>query len=146
MENIPCDAPKFALSGTYTCRIVSLHDGDTFTGVIPLYGTPWKFSIRVDGIDTPEMTSRSPEAYRARNRLFQLLVGRMDIDTTEYKKAHFDAFFKANYTLFTFEAAGFDKYGRVLANIPNISQILIREGLAYEYHGGTKRAAADSST
>jgi endonuclease YncB( thermonuclease family) len=142
---IPFDAPRFALTGKHTCRIVSLHDGDTFTGVINMGGTYWTFNIRVNGIDTPEMTSKAPDAYRARERLFQMLTGE-NVDTLAFKKKDFDAYFKNRYTSLIFEADGSDKYGRVLANLPHITQTLIREGLAYEYHGGTKRAAADSST
>lgn len=146
--DIPYDAPKFELVGRYMSRVVSLHDGDTLTCVIGLFGTCWRFSVRIDGIDTPEMTSKTPSAYKARHRLFQMVTGDTKTDTLTFKKADFDRYFKQNYTTLTFDAIGFDKYGRVLASIPWISTTLIAEGLAYEYHGGTKStlAADDPST
>lgn len=39
---------------------------------------------------------------------------------------------------FKFTAKGWDKYGRLLISIGDLAELLIREGLAKSYFGGTK--------
>lgn len=137
--SIPFDAPKYTITGPVTSRIVSLHDGDTFTAVFSLHGF-WKFQVRVDGIDTPELVNKNPKALSARHRLFQLLTDDTTTDTLTFKKTDFDNYFKTHYIEVRFEATGFDKYGRVLGNLPDVRKTLIAEGLANPYSGGTKEA------
>lgn len=141
MESIPFTAPTFSLKGTHTGRVVSLHDGDTFTCVIPLLDTYYKFSIRIAGIDTCEMTSKDSllktKAFMARDRLFGLLTGAR-IDTIDWRKSNFDKYFESNYTAIQLDCNEMDKYGRVLADVSNFADILVREKLAYRYDGGTK--------
>lgn len=138
---IPADAPKFSLQGTHTARVVSVHDGDTLTCVIPFETTFYKFSVRLDGIDTAEMTSKTEllkiKALLARSRLFKLIT-ETNIDTVEWKKRDFDDYFLKHYTTVQLECTEMDKYGRVLANISNFANILVNEKLAYSYNGGTK--------
>lgn len=138
---IPFDAPKFSLQGRHVARIVSIHDGDTFTCVIPLESSFYKFSVRIDGIDTAEMTSKNTllktKALLARGRLFQLFT-ETNIDTFEWKKRDFDDYFAKYYTTVQIECKEMDKYGRVLADVSDFSNILVREKLAYMYNGGTK--------
>jgi endonuclease YncB( thermonuclease family) len=147
MQNIPFSAPMFALRGIYTGRVVSLHDGDTFTCVIPfLTNNYYKFSIRLNGIDTAEMTSKDPDlrsrAFMARDRLFELLTGQK-IDTISWRKSDFDKYFEKNYTTVMMNCTELDKYGRVLADVSNFSDILVKEKLAYRYDGGTKLSEED---
>lgn len=138
---IPYDAPKFSLQGTHTVRVVSIHDGDTITCVIPFETSFYKFSIRLAGIDTCEMTSKNnlarAKAFLARGRLFQLITD-TNIDTLEWRKRDFDDYFAKYYTTITLECTEMDKYGRVLANISNFADILVHEKLAYRYDGGKK--------
>ncbi len=143
MATIPFDAPSFSLSGTpHVARVVSLHDGDTFTVVLSLGGAYYKFNVRLDGIDTPEMTSRDPvlksRAFLARARLFSLITNRNTIDTLTWRKKDFDTYFLENYTTVTLECKDMDKYGRVLASISNFAQVLIDEKHAIPYDGGHK--------
>lgn len=138
---IPYDAPKFSLQGIHKARVVSIHDGDTITCIIPFETSFYKFSIRLAGIDTCEMTSKNNlakvKAFLARGRLFQLITD-TNIDTIEWKKRDFDDYFAKYYTTITLECTEMDKYGRVLANISNFADILIHEKLAYRYDGGKK--------
>jgi endonuclease YncB( thermonuclease family) len=138
----PSDAPLFSLQGTHTARIVSLHDGDTFTGIVKLETTFYKFPIRIGGIDTCEMTSKDPvlktKAFMARDKLFSLITGVKTIDTIDWRKKDFDNYFQNNVTMLTLVCKEMDKYGRVLAEVSNFADVLIREKLAYMYDGGKK--------
>lgn len=141
MQRIPFSAPTFALRGVYTGRLVNVHDGDTFTCVIPLFDTFYKFSIRLAGIDTAEMTSKDPilksKAVLARNRLFCLLTGE-HIDTLDWRKTDFDRYLENNYVTVMMNCKDTDKYGRILADVSNFSDVLVSDKLAYRYDGGTK--------
>lgn len=138
---IPSDAPKFELAGAHACRVVSLHDGDTFTGIVPFENSFYKFSIRLAGIDTAEMTSKDDflktKAFLARDKLFNLLAN-TNISTLDWRKRDYDAYFANHYTLVNIECDGMDKYGRVLARVSNFSDVLISQRLAYTYDGGKK--------
>ena len=141
MQRIPFSAPTFALRGVYTARVVSLHDGDTFSCVIPFVDSFYKFSIRLNGIDTAEMTSKDlilkSKALLARNRLFGLLTGE-HLDTLDWRKSDFDKYFESHYTTVLMNCKDTDKYGRILADVSNYSDLLVSEKLAYRYDGGTK--------
>lgn len=138
---IPYDASKFSLQGTHTARVVSIHDGDTITCIIPFETSFYKFSIRLAGIDTAEMTSKNnlmkAKALLARGRLFQLITD-TNVDTLEWKKRDFDDYFAKHYTTVILECTEMDKYGRVLANISNFADVLVQEKLAYRYDGRKK--------
>lgn len=48
------DAPIFTLDGnTYMAKIVDIYDGDSLKAVINICDDYYKFSFRLDGIDTP---------------------------------------------------------------------------------------------
>ena len=145
---IPFRAPKFSLKGTITGRVVNLHDGDTFTCVIPFLDkessldTHYKFSIRLAGIDTCEMTSINSilksKGFLARDRLFKLITG-TNINTLEWRRSDFERYFERNYTTVELKCKDImDKYGRVLADVYDFADVLVREKLAYRYDGGTK--------
>lgn len=108
-------------------KVLKNYDGDTITVEIPevhpLIGE--KISVRVNGIDTPEIkTSNTCEknAGRAAQRLVEnLLKGAKRVDLENIQR---------------------DKYFRILADVKadgqSIKDLLIKNQLAYEYHGGTK--------
>jgi endonuclease YncB( thermonuclease family) len=138
----PSDARKFSLQGSHKARVVSLHDGDTLTCIIGFENSFYKFPIRIDGIDTCEMTSKDPvargKAFMARHRLFELITCDLTVDTITWRKRDFDSYFQKNYTVVTLDCKEMDKYGRVLATIDNFGELLIKEGLAFKYDGGRK--------
>jgi endonuclease YncB( thermonuclease family) len=138
---IPHDAPKFSIKSQNRVRVTSLHDGDTLTCVFDPFvaGEYYTLNVRIAGIDTPELKGVTREkALNARQRMFELLTLKFDVNTLQFRKKDFDVFFKDNYIETTLECQGFDKYGRLLGDIPNIRQTLIQEGHAYAYDGGTK--------
>ena len=101
------------------------YDGDTIkTPLIALKGLP-KLSIRVAGIDTPEIRGKCDYekqlAIKARDRLNQLLEGEVTVTPLSWDK--YGGRFIATVQ---------DKDGR------NVSEILITEGLARPYFGDKK--------
>lgn len=114
-------------------KVVKVYDGDTITVGAPLtiHGVQryYKFSVRLRGIDCPEMRTSDPNekaiAIKAgdvlRQRLMDSIVQLDDLNT--------------------------DKYGRLLANVwhndVNMSDWLILQRLAVVYDGGTKTVVAN---
>lgn len=139
--DIPFNAPRFSLTGEYPCRIVSIHDGDTFTAVIPFGQVYYKFSVRLAEIDTAEITSKDAslktKALLARDKLFNLLAC-TNINTLEWKTSDYENYFMNHVVLQTLQCEGMDKYGRVLAKVQNYADVLIDQKLAYKYDGGRK--------
>tara|TARA_R110001599_G_scaffold264915_2_gene465462 strand:- start:57 stop:449 length:393 start_codon:yes stop_codon:yes gene_type:complete len=110
----------------YNATLDRIIDGDTFDCILDL-GFDVKLHkqrVRLHGIDTPESRTRDLAEKKlglaAKERLKELCVGKFKI-----------------------KSLGKGKYGRILG-IPytedgaDICQILIDEGHAIEYHGGTK--------
>ncbi len=74
------DTPKFSLDGLCTySRVVDVLDGDTIVCVIPVLGSFFKFHVRLNGIDTCEMKSKSisikSKALDARQAMLETLCG-----------------------------------------------------------------------
>jgi len=144
--------PLFTLCGTSGwCRVVSVYDGDTMKCVIPVFGGYYKFNTRISGIDTCEIRSKTEEnktlALRARDRLITLITGgKITSTSTDFlSKSEIDKIFDKDVYLVWIDCGKFDKYGRILVDIKincddaeTVSDILIREGLAYRYSGDTK--------
>ncbi len=117
------DSPEAFVYNATLDRIV---DGDTFDCILDL-GFDVKLHkqrVRLAGIDTPESRTRDLAEKKlglaAKERLKELCVGNFKI-----------------------KSLGKGKYGRILGipyteNGDDICQILINEGHAVEYHGGTK--------
>lgn len=116
-------------SNEFQCvKFVKNYDADTITvnipGVHPLIGE--KISVRVSGVDAPEVKGKQPcekEASRmARNLVENILKNAKRIDLTNVEK---------------------DKYFRILADVKvdgrDLKEILLKNDLAYEYDGGTKK-------
>jgi endonuclease YncB( thermonuclease family) len=142
MYEFPDDAPNFSLRGTRTVRVISLHDGDTFTAIFRFEESFYKFSVRLGRIDTCEMTTTNSDlklrALLARNRLFELITG-THADTIQWTKKNFDDYFRRNPTHLTINCANeMDKYGRVLCDVGDFAETLVREKLAFWYDGGKK--------
>ena len=148
------DILEFSLNGLKTSgKIVEIYDGDTCKIVLLNNNILQKFNCRINGIDTPEMKpplnkpNREIEiknAHRCRNKVIQLctnIIPNVDIDFNG-KKISLDT----NTKLVHVECLEFDKYGRLLVNIYDFdspkslayNEILINEGFAKKYNGGTK--------
>ena len=148
--------PDLTLNGINTiARVVSVHDGDTLTAVIHIFGGFYRFHVRLDGIDTCEMTSHSIPikrlAIQARDRLIDLITC-LGASTQLRCKHDIDCFLDKSTYMVRIECGKFDKYGRLLgrifpvvadvagssSSIESFNEILVLEKLAYRYNGGTK--------
>lgn len=116
---------KFIISGTFSAKIVDVYDGDTCQIVIFHNFAFQRFSLRIEGIDAPEIKDKNAlikeKAIDVRNIVRNLIL---------------------NKTL-TVTITGFEKYGRLLGDItlPNnqlLSKHLLGLGLVQEYDGGKK--------
>lgn len=110
---------------------IKVYDGDTITIAFQLTGYPtlYRKSVRLYGIDCPEIKGKTPEerarAQEARNFVANLIENKM-----VYLKD-----------------VSNDKYGRILAYVyttPNysgssINELLLENTLAVAYDGGTKK-------
>ena len=124
----PCysDTIKFVPPVT-TGFVVKVYDGDTITiaSKLPYLHSPlYRFSVRINGIDCPEIRTSDPNekkcAQMAKEFLQNLLINKSvilkEVDT--------------------------DKYGRLLADVyiddKNVSDLMIENNFAVKYDGGTK--------
>lgn len=114
---------------TFRCvSYVKNYDGDTITvsipGVHPLIGE--KISVRVLGIDVPEIKGKTKcekdKARTAQRLVENLLKNAKTIELQNVQR---------------------DKYFRILANVvadgKSIKDLMMKNGLAYSYDGGTKQ-------
>jgi len=116
------------ISGPITAEVVSVYDGDTFTvNSYPWPGMIIRVSVRVNGIDTPEIRGKclaeKTLAIKARNRAKELLsdeVYLVDIKRGKYA-------------------------GRIVADVylksgKNLAEVLIKEELGREYDGKKRKS------
>lgn len=110
-------------------RVIKVYDGDTITIAAKLENggsksDVYRFSVRLLGIDTPEMKSHYEAekklAKKAKEALSEQILGEM----------------------VTLENVSMEKYGRVLANVMykgrNMNEWMVQQGHAFKYDGGTK--------
>jgi len=114
--------------GTLICsEVTSIYDGDTFRcnieGVHPLLGN--RISIRVNGVDTPEMKDKRPAIKKLAQEAKQYTVTKLRTGKVIELR---------NVTR--------GKYFRIVADVyidgVNLSHLLIAQGLGKKYDGGTK--------
>jgi endonuclease YncB( thermonuclease family) len=149
------DVMLFSLNGLYTVgKVVEVYDGDTCRIILYYNNDFYKFTCRLNGLDTPEMkpllskADREIEiskAYKCRNKLIQLCTNCIcDIDSMEKNT---NKLLETNNKIICVKCLEFDKYGRLLVELydnelleNSINTILINEGFAVSYNGGTKKA------
>ena len=113
-------------------KVVKVYDGDTITiaSKLPYPESPvYRFSVRLLGIDTPEIKGSGPKekelAKLARDRLSQMILGKI-----VYLKD-----------------VGTEKYGRLLATVyyenTNVNQWMLDNRYAVPYDGGTKQRPSE---
>ena len=107
-------------------EVVKVVDGDTIDVLIDLgFNLTKKERIRLAGIDTPESRTRNLEEKK------------MGLEAKEYLQNKLD-----NCKNLRVKTEKDGKYGRMLGwlhgNDENINNIMVTEGYAWEYDGGTK--------
>lgn len=112
-------------------KIVSVYDGDTFrakiSGLHPIIGE--NISIRINGIDTPEIRTKNEE------------IKRMAIEARQYLAVKFRLAEKLDEKI-QLRNIKRGKYFRIIADVYvddiNLGQELINNGRALPYDGGKK--------
>ncbi len=112
-------------------KVIKVYDGDTITiaAKVAGYSGTYKFSVRLLGIDCPEMRgsceSEKLIATKARDYVASLAMGKE----------------------VTLENTSYDKYGRLLSRVKigkvDIADSLISQRMAVPYDGGTKKSPSD---
>ena len=128
---------KFTLDGcSKLCKVVDVYDGDTCRVVFNHNGHINKWNIRMNGYDSPEM--RPSKSLPNRDEIKAKAK-----ESKEYLKSLIS---NSDEQLVYLKCGGFDKYGRLLGEIyvnqddtESVNNIMIKDGYAYEYHGGTKK-------
>ena len=137
------DVPLFSFKSLKCeAKIVKIIDGDTLHALIEYNDKIIRLVCRLDGIDTPEMTTTPIPAKKARNRLFQLCTN-CTIDLSDMMDTKtLNDLLKHNTRLVQIEFMGKEKYGRELVKIyvdsSCVNDIMIMESYAYVYNGGKK--------
>ena len=113
-------------------KVLKVVDGDTIDVLIDLgFDLTKKERIRLAGIDTPESRTRNLEEKK------------MGLEAKEYLQNKLD---NCNDLRVKTEKDG--KYGRMLGwlhgNDENINNIMVTEGYAWEYDGGTKEKSLEA--
>ena len=111
--------------------VVKVYDGDTITiatklPIIPLDKQPvYRFSVRLNGIDTPEMKGSDDEEKECARRAKEFMIE--NVMNKQVK----------------LEDVQLEKYGRLLATVispdnKNMNELMVQKRYAVKYDGGTK--------
>ncbi len=162
LEDCTKDTPEFSLCGlTLKGKIVECYDSDTCKIALPIFDNFYKFTCRLNGIDTPEMKplkskpNRDNEilwAKKARSELLKMICDNnfhSNFDNLDIKKDEVINILKDNKQMVNVKCLEFDKYGRVLVELYNndetdfsfnksFNNILIEKNLAVAYDGKAK--------
>lgn len=118
------DIPKFSLAGhEYEAKCVSVYDGDTCHIVFEYNGALTKWTLRLLGINSPEIKDKDPEivkkAVESRDFLRSIILDK----------------------IIKVKIEGFEKYGRLLGTITvkqgkkyvNVNKLMIDKGYAISF-------------
>lgn len=123
-----CSSKIVATNSFNDVRVIEVYDGDTIKVQLPdlpsVFGD--RLSIRVSGIDTPELrtknTCEKQAALKAKELVEKLITGS--------KKVSLQNCIRGKY---------FRLVCDVLADANSLSLALVKAKLAYKYNGGTKK-------
>lgn len=127
LNNVKHEEMKPFVPNFKKCKVISVYDGDTITVAAYLKSDSqcYKFKVRLNGIDSPEMRGSSETEKQHAIQSRDALKGRILNEIVEL-----DIF-------------GLEKYGRILANVnyrgENMNNWMVKQGYAIEYDGGTKK-------
>lgn len=151
----PHDVPVYNLSGQHLwCRLLEMHDSDSLKVVIEINNKLYKVMTRLVGIDTPEIRTKDERektlAIASRDRTAAwALPDHFHVGGKYSEKRLKEVFWQTPVILFI-KCHESDKYGRLLATVyksaedtESLNDVLIREGYADVYMGGTKLRSWD---
>jgi endonuclease YncB( thermonuclease family) len=146
LRGLPESLPEFGkLTGRRRARLLETHDGDTIKVAIVEGGKAQQFTVRVLGVDTPEVRSKDPAEKAAGIRARNFVAGwalpdRFSVDGV-YSEQELKAAYADTPVMLEVDFKGTDKYGRGLASVykpgcgTSLSDLLIANGHAVEYGG-----------
>jgi endonuclease YncB( thermonuclease family) len=113
-------------------KVIKVYDGDTFTMISKLpytEGPIYRFSVRMKGIDSPEIKGKTNNekelANKSRDALSKLILGKIVI----------------------LKNISSEKYGRILADVYIgdlcVNEWMLENNFAVKYDGGTKNRPND---
>lgn len=110
---------------TFEAKVVKVYDGDTITVVFMILGEYYKFNIRMDGYDSPEIRSKNIDekkwAIASRDFLTSLIMDKIIL----------------------LRCKDYDKYGRILGIVElngiDINKTMLDRGYCRPYNGGNKK-------
>lgn len=157
LEKCGKNIPEFSLCGqSLKGKVVEMYDADTCKIVLPLNNTLYKFTCRLNGIDSPEMKPNKEKpnreieilwAKKARKELLNYVCSNnLIFDNLDIKKEEIARELENNRNLVLVKCLEFDKYGRLLVELYNerdqdsANKMLVNKGMAVGYNGGTKKA------
>lgn len=131
-------------------KIIDIYDADTVTCAFELEGNIVRMSVRITGLDTPEIRPKrsnplrlleSRAARRSRDAVVAMCTG-IPVRGRQTRRS-IRAILGASEKLVRLEPYGFDKYGRILGDIRledgiSLRDRLLSEGWARIYGGGTR--------
>jgi len=132
---LKCDnnTPMFSLEDEMKlCKVVDIYDGDTCKVVFKLKDKLYRWNVRMNGYDSPEM--RVSKSNPRRDIIKENAVLARDYLSSLVKNQ-----------LVYIKCGEFDKYGRLLGTLyinktddVSVNDIMIKNGYGYTYFGGTK--------
>jgi endonuclease YncB( thermonuclease family) len=160
LESTNNNTPEFSLGNMVLqgC-VLSCYDADTCTIALPLFDNIFKFTCRLNGIDTPEMKPRKDKvgrdneiiwAKKARAELLKMVCNENVsylFDNLDIKKEEINKILEENKKIITVKCNMWDKYGRLLVNLYNnedtllqksFNNMLVEKNMAVAFNGGTK--------
>jgi len=108
------------------CKVIKVYDGDTITIATKIHkmSPVYRFSVRLNGIDTPEIKTHSKTEKELAIKAKEFLSGIILDKIVELKNI------------------STEKYGRLLADVYfegcHINSLMITNGYAVKYNGGKK--------
>lgn len=126
-EEKPKSEAAIAIAGPVEARVVKVHDGDSFSvDALVWPGTSVSVSIRVRGVDAPELRSKCPHERWLARQSREELAERLALANVHLRNIGGDKY-----------------YGRVLADVTladgsDLAQVLVENRLARPY-GGDRR-------
>ena len=137
IRNSNKNTKKFTLENQIKiCKVVDVYDGDTCRVVFNLNNQLNKWTIRMNGYDTPEMRP-------SRNLENRDEIKKKAIESRDYLKS---LIMNENQLVYL-HCGEFDKYGRLLGEIyvnkddeKSVNQLMVENKYGYVYHGGTKQS------
>ena len=152
--------PLFSLASPEKkpARVVGVHDGDTISCIVMVGDRYSRFMVRLQGIDTPEITSHDPvikeKATLARNFVIERVTSLpLPLNTQKEKEKEKEKWTRTDICKYLCEkvymvnlvCSEMDKYGRLLAEVfvndslSSINTELLARGFANAYDGGHKQ-------